>query len=382
MNPISLYYLHFENIKKYLSRVQGKNQSVVFNRVPLLRNIHTKWIQNVVYRICTILEPFVSLIIVTALLFPWCVMSVIKRRQPLSDTLYIDNCPLLKGRTVSAGKYEESIDWLYSFDVNKKDWDRTKRCHSLFEYVTILNVLQSYVLSVISILGAQTKLKFKFVFRTFNSFEFFLTYYFLKNIPQETTICFCNQMDRWAILFDHSPQKNKVLFQHGIEMPTADWPVKFEHTDTVYVLSMEESELLFKAAFKVRPPNVFLLKPTIELTPMVGDKNFKVLIVGYPSYLRFEKELAIVKAFAKEGNSVYLKPHPGKEDMTTYLNLEKEFPNCKIILERMFPDVDVVVSYRSTLAVEYQALNKSVFMYEINTIDEIIEKINELKNKA
>ena len=64
------------------------------------------------------------------------------------------------------------------------------------------------------------------------------------------------------------------------------------------------------------------------------------------------------------------------------LNLEKEFPNCKIILERMFPDVDVVVSYRSTLAVEYQALNKSVFMYEINTIDEIIEKINELKNKA
>lgn len=382
MNPIRLYYLHFENIKAYFLSIKGKNKSLLFNRVPLLNKIKIAWLQTVIYNVCVIIEPFVSLLIVTVLLFPYLIKAAFTAKQPLSSELYIDNCPLLKGRTISAGKYDDSIDWLYSFDVPKDKWDSSKRCHSLFEYINIWNVIQAYFLSVIAILGAQTKLKFKFVFRTFNSFEFFLTYYVLRNIPDTITLCFCNQMDRWAILFDNAHQKSRILFQHGIEMPSANWPIKFEHTDTVYVLSMEESELLFKAAFKVRPKNVFLLKPTIELTKMEGDNNFKVLIVGYPGYLRYEKELAIVKAFAKEGNTVYLKPHPGKEDMTTYLNLEKDYSHCKIILERLFPDVNVVVSYRSTLAVEYEAYNKTVLLYEEYSIEEIIDKIKELQKKA
>lgn len=382
MNPIRLYYLHFENIKAYFSRTKGKNKSLLFNRVPLLNKIKISWLQTVIYNICVIIEPFVSLLIVTVLLIPYCIKALFTFKQELSSELYIDNCPLLKGRAASAGKYKDSIDWLYSFDVPKDKWDRSKRCHSLFEYINIWNVIQAYVLSVIAIIGAQTKLKFKFVFRTFNSFEFFLTYFVLRNIPDTITLCFCNQMDRWAILFDDAPQKNRILFQHGIEVPTADWPVKFEHTDTVYVLSMKESELLFRAAFKVRPSHVYVLKPTIILTKMNDDRNFKILIVGFPGYLRFEKEQAIVKAFAKDNTTVYLKPHPGKEDMTTYLNLEKDYPNCKIILDNKFPDVDVVVSYRSTLAVEYQAHNKFVMMYDDYTIEEIIEEIKELQSKA
>lgn len=382
MSPIQLYYLSFKNIKKYFSSIKDKNKSLIFSRVPVLNKIHAKWVQNIIYKVCILSEPIVSLLVVTAKLAPWCCKAAFTKRQPLSDTLYIDNCPLLRGRTKSADRYEESVDWLYSIDVDKKDWDTTKRCHSLFEYVNVWNILQSYAMSVVSILGAQTKLKFRYVFRTFNSFEYFVTYYVLKNIPQETTLCFCNQMDRYAILFDHAPQKNKILFQHGIEMPTADWPVKLEHIDTVYVLSMEASVQLFKAAFKVKPTNVLLLKPTIELTEMENKNDFKVLIVGFPGCLMYDKELAIVKAFAKEGTTVYLKPHPGKEDMTTYLNLEKEYPRCKIILEKLFPNVDVVCSYRSTLAVEYQAHKKFVMMYDDYTLEEMIEKIKELQKKA
>ncbi len=382
MNPISLYYSSFENIKKYFSSFEDKNKSLIFNRVPVLNKIQSKWAQDILYKTCIVLEPLASFLIVTAKLIPWCVKAAFTKPQPLSDTLYIDNCPLLRGRTKSAGRYEDSVDWIYSFDVDKKDWDLTKRCHSLFEYVSIWNVIQAYFLSAIAILGAQTKLRFKYVFRTFNSFEFFLAYFVLRNIPKETTLCFCNQMDRWSILFDNAPQTNRILFQHGIEMPYADWPVKFEHTDTVYVLSAEASIDLFRAAFKVKPTNVLLLKPTIDLTKMEGDDNFKVLIVGFPSFLLFDNELAIVKAFAKDGNTVYLKPHPGKEDMTKYLNLEKEYPQCKIILERKFPDVDVVCSYRSTLAVEYQAHNKFVMMYDDYSVDEMIEKIKDLQKKT
>lgn len=379
MNPIKLYYLSFENIKKYFDSQEGKNKSLIFNRVPVLSRIRTKWIQNVVYGVCIVAEPLVSWLIVTVKLTPWLVKATFARKQPLSNELYIDNCPLLKARTVAAGKYEGATDWLYSFDVAKKDWDRTKRCHSIFEFVSAWDVVKAYFLSTVAIFGAPSKLKFKYVLRTFNSFEFFLLYFLLRNISPDITLCFCNQMDRYAILFDHAPQKNRILFQHGIEMPYADWPVKFERTDTVYVLSMEEKKNLFKAAFKVTPTHIYQLKPTIELAEMSDDDNFKILIVGFPGYLMFDKEYKIVKAFAQEGYSVYLKPHPGKEDMTTYLEVERKYANCKIILEKKFPDVNVVCSYRSTLAIEYQAYGKFVMMYDDYSEEEMIEKIKALK---
>lgn len=381
MNPISLYYLSFENIKKYFDSVKDNNKLLIFSRVPLLRMIQNKSAQSLIYKVCVVSEPLVSLFIVTVKFIPWCGKALIIKKKPLSDTLYFDNCPLFKSRTVSANKYEESVDWIYSFDVDKKDWDLTKRCHSLFEFVGVWNVIQAYWLSVMAILGAQAKLKFNYVFRTYNSFEFFLTYFVLKNIPKETTLCFCNQMDRWAILFDNAPQINRILFQHGIEMPSADWPVKFEHTDTVYVLSKEESELLFKASFKKRPQHVYIMNPTMELTE-INDDHFTVLIVGFPSYGLFDNELALVKALTSEGIKVYLKPHPGKEDFTRYMILEKEYPLCSIILEKVFPNVDVVCSYRSTLAIEYQAHNKFVMMYDDYSVDEMIETIRDIQKNV
>lgn len=382
MNPVKLYYLHFENYKIYISRIKGKNKSLLFNRVPLLNHIHADWLQTVIYKACIVLEPLASLIMVTVCLFPWCVKALLTKRNPISEILYFDTTPLLKGRTISAGKYEESVDWIYSMDISKKTWDQTKRCHSLFEYVNVWNVILSYFLSVAAILGAQTKLHFKFLFRTYNSFEFFIAYYTLKNLTLVDTLCFCNQMDRWGVLFDHAPQKNKVLFQHGIEMPTANWPIRFENTDTVYTFSEEESELLLRAEFKNKPQHIYILGPTIQLTKMVDDNGFKILIIGFPGYLMYDKEKAIVDAFNVDGCIVYLKPHPGKEDMTTYLNLEKENTHCRIILEKKFPDVDVVVSYRSTLAIEYQAYKKTVLFYADYSIDEIINKIKELQKKA
>lgn len=382
MNPIKLYYLSFENIKKYFSSIEDKNKSLIFNRVPVLNKIHASWLQSIIYKVCIVLEPLVSLLVVTVLLIPYCFKAIFTKKQPLSNELYIDNCPLLKGRTIAAEKYEVATDWLYSFDVAKKDWDKAKRCHSIFEFVSGWDVIKAYYLSVCAILGAQTKLKFKYVFRTFNSFEFFLMYYVLQNISPEITLCFCNQIDRYAILFDHAPQKNRALFQHGIEMPYADWPVKLEHTDTVYVLSKEETKNLFKAAFKVKPTHIYQLKPTIELTKLPDDNNFKILIVGFPGYLLFDKEKAIVKAFAEEGYSVYLKPHPGKEDMTKYKELADAHKKyCKLILEKKFPDVDVICSYRSTLAVEYQAHGKFVMMYDDYSVENMIQRIKDLKEK-
>ena len=382
MEPIKFYYLSFKNITKYFSSVEDNNKLLIFSRVPLLNRIRKKVLQTIIYKICTWTEPFVSLLIVFGLFPFYIIKTICTRKQPLGKELYFEIIPLLKDRVIAAKKYESATDWIYSIDIPKTAWDQSKRCHSLFEFVSLWNVIQAFVLSIFAILGAQLILRFKYVFRTYNSFEFFICYFVLKNISSDITICFCNQIDRWAILFDNAPQKNKILFQHGIEMPTADWPVKFENIDTVYVLSEEESLLLFKASFKNIPKNVITMGPTIQLTQLDFDDSFKILIVGFPSYVLFDKELALVQAFAQDGYTVYLKPHPSKEDMTKYVNIGKKYKNCRIILGKIFPDVDVVCSYRSTLAVEYQAHNKFVMMYDDYSVDEMIERITDLQNNA
>lgn len=374
MNVIKLYLNGLENLVAYYNRIKDKNKSVLFNRVPIIKHFKSNIGQGIIWTLCIAVEPFVSFTIETFLLIPYLFRAVTTRKKSLSDKLYIDNCPLLKKRTISAGVYDESKDWLYSFLVPDNEKDTSKTIHSLFEYLSFYDVLRAYCLAVIATFASLKVTKFKYVMRNYSAFEYCLTYIYLRNIPRTTTICFCNQMDKWAILFDDAPL-NKILFQHGIEMPTANWPNKLKNIDTVYVLSLQESELLFRAAFDKKPENIIVMAPTITLTP-VDKEKFTILIVGFPGYGMFDKEKRIVETFSHSPFFVYLKPHPGKEDMTQYKKLASLYPeSCELILETMFPDVDVVVSYRSTLAVEYQAHNKKVLLYADYSIEQLIDYI-------
>lgn len=381
MNAIKLYLNGLENLVAYFSRIKNKNRSVLFNRAPVIKHFKSKKGQDVIWALCVAIEPLMSFVVETGLLLPYIFKSVITGKKTISDKLYIDNCPLLKRRTISAGVYDISEDWLYSFQVPDEDKDKSKTIHTLFEYLNCMDVLLAYFGAVAATFASLKKTKFKYVMRNYSAFEFCLTHRYLRKIPRSTTICFCNQIDKWALLFDDAPL-NKILFQHGIEMPTANWPNKLNNIDTVYVLSMEESELLFRAAFSRRPKRIRVMAPTISLTP-VNKAKYNILVVGFPGYGMFDKEKAIVETFSNAPFYVYLKPHPGKEDTTGYQNLANAHPgSCKLVLEQMFPDVDIVISYRSTLAVEYQAHNKKVLLYNDYSMDEIIEYIqNDSKSK-
>ncbi len=375
MNPLRIYFKSIDNYISYFGSIPNKNRSLIFNRVPLLNSIHKRWIQSVIWALCLITEPFASLLIVTIRVIPWSVKSLMTKRQEMSEKLFIENGLIMKDRVKSARLYEESKDWLYLIDISADFWDKSKRCHCIFEYITIYEVLKSYIISLITIAVAQTKIRFKYVLRTYNCFDYYLTYYTLRNIPQSTTLYFCNQGDRWVCLFDLAPQKCKIFLQHGIEPPDYRTPYRFKNIDTAYVLSMPEYENLLKADFDNKPNHVYVMDPTIKLTTIESDFDFKVLIVGFPGYLMFDNESSIVESLSDQNCQVILKPHPGKEDMTKYLNLEEKYHNCKILLEKIFPDVDVVISYRSTLAVEYQVYDKLVMFYDEHSNEQIVHKV-------
>jgi hypothetical protein len=107
-------------------------------------------------------------------------------------------------------------------------------------------------------------------------------------------------------------------------------------------------------------PTLKFLKPTIRLTKCSGSKK-KVLIVSCITF--YDREVEILKDLKGLDVEVYLKAHPGLTNDACYRKIQKEY-GFNYITENIFPKVDFVISYDSTLAYEYMAWNIPVYMYE------------------
>lgn len=376
-HPITLYFNHYKNIIAYINKKKNRNQDFFYSRMPKLVQFvfDNKYFRYATFKLAIIIEPIISLTIVTALLFPFVVLSIVTRKKSISNKLYLSYAILLKRRVEVAGLYSSSIDWLYPIFLPASMEKVTgKNVHSVFEYVNVFDVLKAYVYSIFTILFSVKVLCFKNLFRNYVCFEYFLTAIFLRNISSDVELSFANQIDRWAILFDHAPQKNKILFQHGIEMPEADWPIKLKNITMLYALSKNESIFLTRATV-VGNPIIKILPPTIQLTDCKNSDKKSVLIVGYPAYGLFEKESELICKIDLDKVDLYLKIHPGKQDLVKYEELQKK-RNYILITNNTFPNVGIVVSYRSTLAVEYEVYNKRVMLYNDYSIEQICEIIN------
>lgn len=379
MNPIGLYLSTFENTKKWYSTIPEMKYLVVLSRFPAIKK-HKK-VGRLFWFACSILEPFASIVLVVYYSFIYLIKKLKAQPQPLSNNLFLFFVPLLKDRTISAGLYDSSIDWLIPLsEQNLNNRLEGKRIHTVLESISIVDLISSLLLSFVAILCATVKNHFCYVFRNHVSLEFFLTYYYFKRIPKSTTLYFSNQIDRWSTLFDQAPQSSKVLLQHGIEDPEANWPVKLKNTSVLYALSKEESVNVVNAVFD-KQPEVRILAPTIKLSDMGDQKNFKVLIVGYPEGRLFEKEKELIRKLQNPRIIVFLKLHPGKEDISQYEVLLKTY-NYVLIKDQRFPKVDLVLSYLSTLAVEYQACGIKVLQYSKYSVDEMVNYIYERCQKV
>lgn len=380
-HPIKLYFDHYKNIIAYTNKKNNRDKELFYSRIPNVLQLifNNKYFQSIFWKLAVIFEPVISLMVVTVLLIPFAILSIVIRKKKISGKLYLSYAILLKKRVEVAGLYSSSVDWLYPlFIPASMEKVKDKTVHNVFEYINLLDVFKAYIYSVFTILFSIKALRFKYLFRNYVCFEYFLTAEFLRKLPREVEISFANQIDRWAILFDHAPQKSKVLFQHGIEMPEADWPVKLKNVNQLYALSKNEADLLMKATLEVKPI-VNILPPTIQLTECEINTKDNVLIVGYPAYGLFDKESELISGADLNKVNLFLKIHPGAQDISKYKDLQKKY-NYTLITNNVFPNVDTVVSYRSTLAVEYEVYNKRVLLYNNYSTEEICNIINKIHN--
>ena len=80
------------------------------------------------------------------------------------------------------------------------------------------------------------------------------------------------------------------------------------------------------------------------------------------------KEKKIIQDLSKRNVNLYIKPHPLDKNIEDYKSLLKD--NRFVILEiNDYPEVDVVISYESTLADEYENNGVVVLRYTDDFFD-------------
>ncbi|MDD2493858.1 MAG: hypothetical protein PHE29_01565 [Tissierellia bacterium] len=218
-------------------------------------------------------------------------------------------------------------------------------------------------------------------FYSITSYKYFLMNEFLNSLPDKTNIYFNNQKDRWALLFDSMDKLNKNLVQHGTNIVNLDnpkvtkffgydevyknyylnMPYKLKNIDTLYAFTEKEARYVLLGEQTSDNLDVVYIGYPIILTPIGKAKNtVSVLIVGcYNMY--FEEEMQLLDILKNESCVIYLKPHPTMEKKI-YRKIKDQY--CFILItEDIFPDVDIVFSYSSTLAFEYENSGKKVIYY-------------------
>jgi hypothetical protein len=221
------------------------------------------------------------------------------------------------------------------------------------------------------------------VLQTYVLFEYFMLYIGLKKLKKEniTSYWYSNHYDRWSVLLD-CIGKNNVLLQHGFVNDRFELPYKLKNIKTLYYIN-EQSINIFKKNIINKNSNInaIQLKNTLELKT-IENKNKSIFIISRPAQLELDIEL--IKILNELGIIIYIKPHP-LFDKDPYKKAFSSNNKCILIEDNTYyPDVDIILSGYSTLAIEYELLGKKIIWIPKENLKsiklKIIKYIGENKN--
>ena len=276
------------------------------------------------------------------------------------ENLFLFFLPLFYSRCKLADLYDNSKYWIVGGVIDVCNYKLDGK--TLLDYRIVLDNKDYYKILKQSI-GTimEYVLKYDCYYTVYKTWSYYETYVGLKKITKDNNIFFSNQSDRWAIMFDALPSKSKTLIQHGIASPTIVCPAQLLRIDTMYAISKQTVDDMLYSVLNCRP-EIKYLKPTICLTEISSDKK-TVLLVAHIMF--FEQEMKILKILYDTGFDIWLKKHPEVKNDSCYKDLQIEY-DYHYITDAIFPKVDCVVSYQSTLAYEYMMFNVPTFIYDQN----------------
>jgi hypothetical protein len=249
--------------------------------------------------------------------------------------------------------------------ILKRKYRITNDDTSIYSIIKFRHLLYSYIIAITFPFSKRSNLK---NIQSYTCLKWVVVYLTLSKLKNVEEIWFGNHYDRWAVLFDLLPIKTKVIVQHGVEDgKISTYPLKT--ISKIYFISKDEIKFFKKLC--VSNFEYEFLNSTLILTKLGSENTLNALIIGNVAVYSALEEKIISALNMNARISLIVKPHPIFE----FFFYEKLLTLYNFIFIRdknIFPDVDIVISYNSTLAVEYSQMGKTVLYYENHSVDEIV----------
>lgn len=251
------------------------------------------------------------------------------------------------------------------FPFGRKFFDDTFNSTTLLEGVNFCVLIKALILSVRLVFFQFFKYgRRDLLFRNYASYDFFVACFFFQQVDSSNQVVFTSTYDKWAYLFA-SLDNYKIFVQHGYLARTMICK-KIGWVDECYCLNKEQIDCCVNKLFCNVPSRIVAMKEMrfTSQEKIINNGKHNILVIGNHLFQDIQ-ESTVRELFEKAADkvNVYIKPHP-LDSIEPYSKIGKLYPDL-IILEKVdFPKVDVVISYESTLAYEYNALGVPAVFYE------------------
>lgn len=258
---------------------------------------------------------------------------------------------------------------------------------SLYEVVSYYDIFKSMLLSISTFFYFfKSTHHLKWVLQIYTAPSWFLVAIALNKIQGK--IVSSEHYDRWAVLIDivsGKRQNRYTLVQHGSlkALESSAYlafqiPYKLKHVGKIVVF--DEVEYKFFAN-KILDPNLAEIieveysKPELSLS-QVTSNQLTLLFIGHS--LCEKEQLKICSQIIKKINNctIYYKEHPKARASLDV----KDFNFNFITDDKFFPDVDIVISYPSTLAYQYEEKGIPVLFHGLHVVHS--DEVNEIVTKV
>lgn len=341
-------------------------------------NKYPQWLVGIVLLSLVKLELFLSIAIETVQFFYFMFIVIFCcRKIPKNGTYYFGiREQRLKTILKNANIQPEQVTIIISKTEDNKIFSDFKQI-PLLRCISLSDVVRSFVYSIETTCLMHRKYgKNDVLFRSYASFEFYLACFCFFQLDESNEVIYTSTYSRWGYLFGNLPIKTTFL-QHGMLGNNLPYLIKAGCPTIGFFLNEEEKDNCCRQLFSGVPEIHYLegLKFSSNEKLLTNGKR-NVLIVC--NLIHFNKEEKLAKNLYGLGDyNIYLKPHP-LDSYDRYMELNKEVPF--IILDKKdYPKVDLVVSYNSTLAIEYRDAGVRVIWHDDKTTEEIITEVNKIQ---
>ncbi len=228
--------------------------------------------------------------------------------------------------------------------------------------------------------------------QTYTGINWFLTYFAIRKLNPKKLFT-AEHHDRWAVLLDFIAENKKSdddfvfsIVQHGLEHESTysamrmtrygggtGLPYKIKNADVIYVYDDIQLKIIKNNILNAnKKPHIKYFKVKLILHDVGTNKKKKILSVGHPFW--YELQLFIYLKLSKIVDfEFYYKPHP-----TTVVSEGIKNAGWFIIGDKdFFPNVDFLISYPSTLVIEYKELGIYSFVHALNENKDEFSRIAE-----